>query len=105
MIINNAMKGIFFHQRNWSMSDISPIARQNQAKEAINKRQVMETRKLGDEVEANINELKDKNEKVITKIKKDYDVQISKEKSENETKLTKMRNSWKQRIEDENQRF
>src|SRR5688572_16555587 len=99
------MKGISFHQRNCSMSEISNTARTNSAKEAVIKREAFEMRKLNDKVDTDIKTVQEKNVKEVDKIKKDYEIQMQNVKSESEVKLSKVRNSWNKKIDEENKRY
>ena len=61
---------------------MNDISRMNNQKETINKRHSFEMRKLGDELEHDIKSTREKNEKEVHRIRKDYNVQIEKEKNE-----------------------
>ena len=87
------------------MSDISSATRMNHAKEAMNKREVFEMRKMDTQLETDIKTVQETNVKQVDKLKKDYDVQFSRVKSENETKLIKLRNTWDKKIAEENNRY
>ncbi len=88
------------------MSDVSSnTTRLNQTKEAMNKRQSFELKKINSEYETELKTVREKNEKELNKTKKDYEVVIAKEKNENEIKLNKLRTAYNARIKDETQRY
>jgi DNA anti-recombination protein RmuC len=87
------------------MSDDISITRFNNTKEAMNRRQAMEIRRLEEKNQKLLTKTKEATDAQSQRIEKDFEIQMNAEKSDYDKKLTDIRQKHTKRLTEENAKF